>query len=194
MKRKLNVMYLLILAVSVAQGVMWVNVFKLLHHGIWVYIGGIPAGVGIVGLVARGANLLPRVGSKRARNAGWVVLVLVMVVEPVVIGIGNWYAMPENIQSQWSSYVLAGGASLAIALALVLGALAERSLIPATKPEKAGSKPAKPATKPATPRYTCDYCPLDFGSQQALNAHQRKHRFKYNIDLSEVQDGRKIEK
>jgi len=161
-----------ILAAALAQGVMWVNVFSLIHNGLWSYIGGIPAGLAIVGLVVYAANALPRVQSLRARKGGWALLVLVMVVEPIVLGVVNWWSMPENFRMLPVSYPVAGGASLVITLALVLGSLLDRSLLPAEKQKKARPK----AKVVAMPVFSCANCVFIAKSQKALNAHQRKHK------------------
>jgi hypothetical protein len=138
--------YVLITLAALAQGVMWVNVFKLLHPGILAYIGGVPAGLAIVGLVARSATVLPRVTSKRARTAGWMFLGLLVVTEPIVLGFANWQAIYPQFQSLAVSYVVSGGASLTISIALILGAIVDRSLVPVEKPV---AKVAEVAGKPS---------------------------------------------
>ena len=161
-----------ILAAALAQGVMWVNVFSLIHSGVWSYVGGIPAGLAIVGLVVYAANALPRVQSERARKSGWALLVLVMAVEPIVLGIVNWWSMPDSFRVLPVSYPVAGGASLVITLALVLGSLVDRSLLPAEKQKK-----AKPKAKVlAAPAFSCASCTYVAKTQKGLNAHQRKHK------------------
>ncbi len=174
-----KIIYVFILCAALAQGVMWVNVFSLIHHGLLVYVGGVPAGLAVVSLVVYSANSLPRVQSKRARQGGWFLLFLVIVFEPVVLGVVNWWAMPTEFRALPVSYVVAGGASLVISLVLVMGALVDRSLIPAEKPAKAKRKPAKASYKSTQPAFVCKVadCPAKpFGSQSALNAHQRKHK------------------
>ncbi len=161
-----------ILSAALAQGVMWVNVFSLIQKGLWAYIGGIPAGLAIVGLIMYSANALPRVQSLRAQKWGWTLLVLVMVVEPIVLGVVNWWSMPGDFRLLLVSYPVAGGASLVITLALVLGSLLDRSLLPADKQKK-----AKPKAKVlATPAFACASCTFVAKSQKALNAHQRVHK------------------
>jgi hypothetical protein len=142
--KKFNPVWLFIACAAVAQGVVWVNLFSLIHSGILVYIGGIPAGLAIVGLIVYSSNLLPRVQSNRARRAGWIMLTLVMIAEPVVLGVVNWWFMPAAFRLTLGSYIVAGGASLIVSFVLVLGALVDRSLLPAEKPAP------KPAT--ATPQ------------------------------------------
>lgn len=132
--KKFNPVWLFIACAAVAQGVMWVNLFSLIHSGILVYIGGIPAGLAIVGLIVYSANLLPRVQSNRARRAWWIMLTLVMIAEPVVLGVVNWWFMPAAFRLTLGSYIVAGGASLIVSFVLVLGALVDRSLLPAEKP------------------------------------------------------------
>jgi hypothetical protein len=201
MNLRKNPAYIFVLLAALAQGVMWVNLFSLIHHGILVYVGGIPAGLAIVGIITRTANLLPRVQSKRARNAGWFFLGLVICVEPIVLGVVNWWFMPHELQITFISYIMAGGASLVISLVLVMGALVDRNLIPAEKPatsedkpakaskkaKKADEKPAEPETQPALPKFFCSVAGCagnpktpdgSFGSQSALNAHGRKHNEK----------------
>jgi hypothetical protein len=166
--------YILIAFAAIAQGVIWINVFKLLLGGIWIYIGGIPAGIAIVGLTVKSANLLPRVQSKRARETGWGLLFLLMVVEPLVLGNANYIEMSVK------SYIIAYGASFAISLVLVLGALVDRSLMPAekpvSKPQSEDNKKGKSA-KRIKADYVCRYagagCSHKFGSQNAANAHAR---------------------
>lgn len=171
--------YLFIFAAALAQGVMWINVFSLIQDGLWTYVGGVPAGLAIVGLVVFSANSLPRVQSKRARQGGWILLVLVMVVEPVVLGVVNWWSMPTDFRVSPVSYVVAGGISLVISLVLVMTALIDRSLIAAEKPTQPTTKPKKASYKPAQPVFICPVAGCTakpFGSQSALNAHQRKHK------------------
>ena len=183
---KLKPMYILIAFAALAQGVMWVNVFKLFHLGALTYIGGFPAGVAIVGIIVMAANGLPRVQSKRARQAGWAFLILVMLIEPVVLGIVNWWIMPPDFKELFVSYVVAGGASLTISLVLVMGALVDRSLLPAEKPARPARKPKEAKNEPivaepepAKASFSCSVVGCNakpFGSQSALNAHQRKHK------------------
>lgn len=137
--RKFNPVYLLVAFAAIAQGVMWVGVFSLIHPGVLSYVGGIPAGGAIVGLVVYSANALPRVQAKRARQGGWVMLVLTIIAEPVVLGVVNWWSMPADFRAVAGSYIVAGGASLIISLVLVMGALVDRSLLPASKPKEEGN-------------------------------------------------------
>ncbi len=148
-----------------AAGMLWVNVFSLFHNGILAYIGGIPAGIGIVIITVRSANILPRVPSKRARNAGWGFLAAVVIVEPIVLGFANWPIIMDTDIPLINSYIVAGGASLVVSLALVLGALVDRSLVPAEKPvaqvattgKQPKRKAAKVARKPITDKQLNDY-------------------------------------
>ena len=128
--------YILIACLALSQGILWLNVFSLFHHGILVYLGGIPAGLGIVGIITRSANLLPRVPSKRARNAGWAFLIILILIEPFVLGFANWPVVMNTSITITGSYVVAGGTSLVVTLALVLGAIVDRSLIPVEKQPK----------------------------------------------------------
>lgn len=160
---------------ALAQGVLWVNVFSLLHHNALAYIGGIPAGIAIVGLVVYSANALPRVQSKRARQAGWSVLVLLVIVEPIVLGFANYPVVMNQPIGNLGANVVSGGASLTLTLSLILGALVDRSLVPAEKPAKPARKPKEAKVEPAKPAFSCS-CGKEFGSQSALNAHQRKHK------------------
>lgn len=185
--------YFLLAFAALAQGVLWINVFSLLHHGPLAYIGGIPAGIAIVGLVVYAANSLPRVQSKRARQVGWGVLVLLGIVEPTVLGFANYPIIMNVSVSQTGGVIISGGASMTITLALVLGALVDRSLLPAEKQERPKVKRQKLTEKPVEPtpiqQEPALYCAVagcernqanpkakPFGSQAALNAHQRKHK------------------
>lgn len=133
-KFKKNPILIMIAFAALASGVLWINVFGLLHRGALAYIGGIPAGIAIVGLVVYASNALPRVQSKRARQAGWFVLVLLGIAEPTVLGFANYPVIMNTHISQSGAVVVAGGASLVISLSLILGALVDRSLMPAEKP------------------------------------------------------------
>lgn len=194
--RSKTIIYLLITFAAISQGVMWVNVFSLIHHSWLMYVGGIPAGLAIVGLVTYSANALPRVQSKRARNGGWVMLVLVMLAEPVVLGVVNWWFMPIDFRSLFASYLVAGGTSLVISLVLVMGALVDRSLLPAEQPQR----PQKPTERPAQVRSAkkkpaqrslsdipCRYagagCERSFESQNAANAHARTCGYKPTVSM-----------
>jgi len=180
--KKLNTAYLLIGCAAIAQGVLWVNAFKMLHSDILAYVGGIPAGIAIVGLSARSANILPGVKSKRARQWGWTLLVILMITEPFVLGAANYHAMGDK------SYIVAYGASLVISVALVMGAIVERSLV--AKPKATKSKP-KSEPKPEKPAFTCA-CGRSFGSQAALNGHQSAHKPKgYAVEFTPIE---KVEK
>ena len=148
--KKFNILYIPIVLAAIAQGVLWVNLFSLIHHGIMAYIGGIPAGLSIVTLVTYSANALPRIQSKRARQGGWIMLVLVLIAEPIVLGVVNWWYMPAAFQATVGSYVVAGGASLVISLVLVLGALVDRSLVPAEKTSKLQDVDKKESVKVAS--------------------------------------------
>jgi hypothetical protein len=177
------VIYLLIALAAIAQGVMWTGVFALIHPGVLSYVGGIPAGLAIVGLVVYSANALPRVQSKRARISGWIMLILVIMAEPVVLGVVNWWSMPADFRALSASRVVAGGASLVISLVLVMSALVNRSLVkldePASKPHKPKAKPTVAEPEPAKASFVCKVAGCQakpFGSQSALNAHQRKHK------------------
>ncbi len=144
-----KLIYYLLGFAALAQGVLWVNVFRLLHDGFLVYIGGIPAGLAIVGLVVYAANALPRVQSKRAQMAGWIFLTLVVIVEPIVLGFANYPVIMHTPITWLGANVVAGGASLTITLALILGALVDRSLIPQESKAQVARKPAKAAGKKA---------------------------------------------
>jgi hypothetical protein len=207
--------YVLITLAALAQGVMWVNVFKLLHPGILAYIGGVPAGLAIVGLVARSATVLPRVTSKRARTAGWVFLGLLVVTEPIVLGFANWQAIYPRFQSLAVSYVVSGGASLTISIALILGAIVDRSLVPVEKPvePKQKKQPAKTAeqipqgttqaTEP-TKVYSCSWPGCEWTTEQsekvqkggnpvaALAAHTSHHnRAVRKIEAEKAQEAQR---
>jgi hypothetical protein len=174
-----KLIYFLIGCAAIASGTLWVSVFDLVHDGWLVYTGGIPAGVAIVGLVVYAANALPRVQSKRARNAGWGVLILLAVVEPVVLGFANFPKIIHQEISNLGANVVAGGASLTITLALVLGALVDRSLIPAEKQELKQKKQRKAEPQAeivAPPAFQCAACGFIAKSQKALNGHGRKHK------------------
>ena len=185
-KMKLKISYILIFFAAIAQGVMWTNVFKMLHSDYWAYVGGIPAGIAIVGLTSRSATILPRVASNRARNAGWTLLGLLVAVEPIVLGFANYSAMyPKSI-------VVAGGASFVITVALVLGAVVDRSLVPATKPATKPKKPKVKQVEPAFPSFACDKCSFVGGSQAALNGHQSAHKPKaYAVEFTPIENKRK---
>lgn len=148
--KKITANHIMIAFAALAQGVLWVNVFRLLHDGILVYIGGIPAGVAVVGLVVYAANSLPRVKSDRARRAGWIMLTLVIAIEPVVLGFANFPVIMKQTITLPGANVVAGGASLIITLSLVLGAVVDRSLIPAEKPPKPVSETPKPRKRNST--------------------------------------------
>jgi len=185
---KLKTSYVLIAFAALAQGVMWVNVFKLLHPGVMAYIGGIPAGLAIVGLIARSANVLPgkNIG-KQSKRAGWILLALLVGVEPVVLGVANYMAMTEK------SWIVAGGASLVVTLALILGSVVDRSLVPVEKPAtkrvKQEKKLIKPEPEPAKPAFICS-CGRSFGSQAALNGHQSAHKPKgYAVEFTPITKG-----
>jgi hypothetical protein len=174
-----RIIYFLITFAAISQGVMWVNLFSLFHHSALMYIGGIPAGLSIVGLIVYSANALPRVQSQRARRGGWLMLTLVMIAEPVVLGIVNWWFMPADFKTLFASFIVAGGASLIISLVLVMGALVDRSLVPAPKqePKQRKQKKAKLEAEPlAPPAFQCATCGYIAKSQKALNGHHRKHK------------------
>jgi hypothetical protein len=185
--------YILIALAAIAQGVIWINVFKLLLGGIWIYIGGIPAGIAIVGLTVKSANLLPRVQSKRARETGWGLLFLLMVVEPLVLGNANYIEMSVK------SYIIAYGASFAISLVLVLGALVDRSLVPAekhiepkVKQKKQTEKQEQKQPEQIASAFTCSVCNYPAISQKALNGHMKKHKPKaYAVHFEPITDGEK---
>jgi hypothetical protein len=194
--KKFNPIWLFIAFAAIAQGVMWVNLFSLIHDGILVYIGGIPAGLAIVGLIVYSANLLPRVQSARARRGGWVMLVLTMIAEPIVLGVVNWWFMPADFRLTLGSYIVAGGASLIVSFVLVLGALVDRSLVPAEK-SQATQKPAeqpaqirsakKKSAQKSLSEIPCRYagagCDRTFAKQNAANAHARSCGFKPTIAM-----------
>lgn len=152
MKQAINSLYIPILLAALSQGVMWVGVFSLIHSGPLAYVGGIPAGLAIVWIITRSANQLPRIQAKRARQAGWVFLVLVIAIEPVVLGVVNWWSMPATFQSLFASYLVAGGASLIISLVLVMGALVDRSLVPVEKVQKSVEVPTESNASAGTGR------------------------------------------
>lgn len=160
--KKLKFTHVLIGFAAIAQGVMWVNVFSLLHFGSLAYVAGFPAGISIVGIVTLGANRLPGTQSKRARRAGWIILPLLVIVETLVLGGANYAAFPNLI--------IAYGTSFAITTALIFGAIVERSLIPA---QRTASKPKQEKRKPKPPaKVPCEWCGhLISDSQNARNAH-----------------------
>jgi len=149
--RKFNIAYILIAFAAIAQGVMWVNVFTLLHFGALAYVAGFP-GIAIVGIVTRGANQLPRTQSKRARYGGTGLLALLTIAETAVLGTANYHMLDD--------FILAYGASFVITVTLIFGALVERSLVPVEKSATTEKPPRKSkATKrqPITDKQLNDY-------------------------------------
>jgi hypothetical protein len=119
-----------------------------------------------------------------------------MIFEPVVLGVVNWWFMPADFRLTLGSYIVAGGASLIVSFVLVLGALVDRSLLPAQqsqKPQTPAEKPAqirsakkKSAQKPLSEiicRYAGAGCDRTFASQNAANAHARTCGFKPTVAM-----------
>lgn len=195
---KIKLIYILISAAAIAQGVLWVNVFSLLHDGLLVYFGGVPAGVGIVGLVAYSANALPRVQSKRARQAGWIIMPLLIITEVIVLGFANYPKITHTPISNFGANVVSGGASLTITLALILGALVDRSLIPMPQKSSGAQRTVRRSAKKSEevqakssallskyPR-TCEYCDEQLKSPQAVGGHMKKHHPEHCIKKAYV--------
>lgn len=162
---KLKPMHFLIVLAGWGQGWLWVTAFRQLHDGIDAYLAGIPTAIGIVGLVAFGANQLVSVKSKRVRRWGWAVIILLVLAEMALLGTSNYMAMKTK------NGIVAYGMSLVITLALVLGAMVERSLIPAKTRSSGTKRPAK--TRSAKPsKVPCEWCgrPINH-TQNARNAH-----------------------
>jgi len=177
---KFKFSYVLIGFAALGLGAMWVNVFSLFHHGPMAYIAGIPTSLAIVSILSKSANLLPRVQSKRARNAGWFFIGLVLVIEPIVLGMVNWWFMPVELQVSFISYVIAGGSALVVSLVLVLGALVDRSLVAVEKPvvqvaatgEKLKQNKKKVVRQPITDKQLNDFW---LRNPNATNAEVAKH-------------------
>jgi hypothetical protein len=122
--------------------------------------------------LAVSAQRVPRIQSRRARGVGYITLGGLLVVSPVILAPALYAAMPAAITSLlpgWLLWVVA--VSVAIApdfVAVALGATGG-ALAPATP--ATGSEP-----KPIKPRWACSVCGQAAKSQNALNAHMRKHR------------------
>ena len=140
--KKLKFAYVLISFAAIGQGVLWINVFNVLHSGIMAFVGGLPIGIATVGIATRAANILPRVQSKRARQAGWLFLFVFIAAETLVLGTANFMTMVSK------SYVVAYGVSLVVTLVLVLGAIVDRSLIAVAKPSEPVAQPNETIAKP----------------------------------------------
>ena len=136
MNKKINFAYVLIGCLAFGSAALWVNVFSLFHEGILSYVFGIPVGAGIVGTLARSANILPRVQSKRARDAGWILLGAMVIVEPVVLAFANYPVIMGYKIDTLGGWIIAGGASVVVTITLALGSVVDRSLVSVAKPEK----------------------------------------------------------
>jgi len=136
--------HLFIAFAALAQGVMWYNLFVVLGmvDG-YAIAGGACAGIATVGMSTRTANFLPGTSlGKRARQWGWAVLIIFTIVEMIVLGTANFMQMPVK------NWAVAYGASLVITLALLAGALVDRSLVPAEKSKKTVAQVAETGKQP----------------------------------------------
>lgn len=130
------------------------------------------------------AQKAPRIASKRARQVGYWSLGGLLIVSPIVMAPAIASAMPlsvRDILAPWAQWLVAG--SLAVAPDFVAVAVSAMSgtLQPQNNPdEQTSSEPKREEAKdiPASsvPVFACSTCQRIFGSQNALNAHEKAHK------------------
>lgn len=116
--------------------------------------------------LAVSASRIGEIAQKR-KPLAWISLVALFLLSPTIICLS--ILAPQSI---FTPIAWAVAPDLAIVLT---GATTGRSLLSHEEPAKPKAKRDKPATQPTKPAFVCS-CGAEFGSQSALNAHQRKHK------------------
>lgn len=157
--------------------------------GVWGYIIG--PGVGItaslsVATAASSIGSITAKGRKALANAG---LILMGVLSALTVALS--LGLPDTI---WTA--ISWGCAVDVSIVLA-GAISGRGLVqqdekPATsqpKPKKAKVQPVQAEPEPAIASFPCGFAGCQakpFGSQSALNAHQRKHKpVAYSVSIIE---------
>ena len=108
-------------------------------------------------------------------------LLMPLILSPYMVARMNG-ATVAAVMPPWFEYVWA--VAVVVSPAFIIGGVAvaqESGLSARLQPAKAGNGAADPAAKPAKkpkvakPTFVCQQCHREFGSGQALNAHQRVH-------------------
>lgn len=170
--------------------------------GGWLYFSwiGVPV-VGSMGALisfstAYAASQISDIAKGR-KLASWIAMVLLMALSPVIIGTSLFYSLPMITNPIWRGIVAGVWGLLPDGATALAGFIAGRGLVeqdqPKQKPAKAKSKPALAEPEPA--RFWCSVAGCQgnpktadgsFGTQSALNGHQRKHKpVAYAVSLIE---------
>ena len=184
-----NELILYALALAQTLGIAYASVMYESGNGNWLLMGlaglrGLLLGASLSFGLAVAAQRAPRVQSKRARIIGFWALGGLLVVSPVIMAPAIVAAMPGTMMSVLSPLTMwVVGIALAIAPDFVAVAVATQSgSLQSAESEPAGAEPAqsekKPARSEAKPSqvFVCATCQREFGSQNALNAHERAHK------------------
>jgi len=126
----------------------------------------------------KAAHDVPRIAGKKAQRLGWVALVGLLLISPVIIAPAIQHAIPSDVLSSplarwlWAGAIAAAPDLVAIGIA-VNGKLSQ----PATQKNADLQKSAKVKTPPA---FACDWCGATikadgepFANVQQVSAHKR---------------------
>ena len=185
--KKFNQAWLPYLA-QIAQALMFSYV-GVSYFGLWGWLIGPAVGVVVSASLAVASSRISDISQKRILLARAMYGVLLLLI-PATIALTSFAP-----KSMWAAIAWAAAPDIAIGLA---GSIAGGSLIAkddsATSKPKQNAKPMKPAKaepepakEPEKPAFSCS-CGATFGSQPALNAHQRKHKqvIGYNVSFEPV--------
>lgn len=125
--------------------------------------------------------------AKGRKVASWFAMVALMALSPVIIGTSLFYTLDIIKNPIWRAVVAGVWGLLPDGATALAGFIAGRSLVEQEqkpiKPAKAKGKPAEKPNEPA--KYFCKLADCkgnpktadgSFGTQSALNGHQRKHK------------------
>jgi len=132
------------------------------HFGVWGWAIGFMAGLVASFSLAIAGSKISDIAAKR-KPLAYVSLAFMVTISPIVIALSD----PTPNAATWA------WAMFPDAAILLASAVTGKSLLAQDEP------PAKSQSKPAKPAFSCKAAGCtakSFGSQSALNAHQRKHK------------------
>lgn len=141
------------------------------YFGFWAgWVAGLGVGAVVSLSLAVASSRVSDIAQKR-KGLAYLALAVLVCLSPATIALS--FFMPSSV---FTAIAWAVDVDIAIVLA---GSIAGKSFIAGDQPAPSQTKPArKPkevATEPEEPAFVCS-CGKSFGSQSALNAHQRSHK------------------
>jgi hypothetical protein len=138
------------------------------HFGIWGWAIGAMAGLVASFSLAVAGSRISDIAQKR-KPLAYASLALMVVISPIVIALSD--PTPDAATWAWAMFPDAA--------ILLASTVTGKSLLAKDEPAQPATKPKRASYKPAKPAFICSVAGCTakpFGSQSALNAHQRKHK------------------